>query len=127
MESTDNAQYEVQCPDRCSAPNDAPVVYVIRITKNKIKCFKSPNVTWGHPCYYKKDMPIPCDEFKDVIEKFLQDYKDMLVLEENLGAILFAVNCKGIGLKWYAILDDPTEGYCYDIAVENLSDGCVIL
>jgi len=71
-------------------------------------------------------MPISCDEFKDVIEKFLQEYKDMLVLEENLGAILFAVNCEGT-LKWYAILDDPAEGYCYNIAVENLSDGCVIL
>jgi len=127
MESTD-MNYEVQCdPNRCSAPEDAPVYILIRITKNKIKCFKYPRVTWGHPCFYRDDVPIPCDEFKDVIEKFLQDYKDMLVLEENLGAILFAVNCKGIGLKWYAILDDPTEGYCYDIAVENLSAVCVLL
>jgi hypothetical protein len=109
-----------------SPPDDAPVHVLIRVKDRRPeKCILNPNVTWAHPCHFDKGgVEVPCDQFKEVIETFLQEYKNLL---DAVGAVLYAVHCKEVGLRWHAIFDDPVEGYCYNVAYYNVTDNCVIL
>jgi hypothetical protein len=102
-------------------PNDAPVDVLIRINEDGTEeCFLNPATTFS-PCYYR-GVKIPCDEFREVINKFMQEFKKLLVR----GAILYAVNCDGYGLQWFAVLDS-IDTYCDTNAVFALTDDCIIL
>jgi hypothetical protein len=104
-------------------PNNAPVDVLIRINRDGTEeCFLNPDVTWFFPCHYRENNRVPCGQFRDVIEKFMQEFKKML----EGGAILYAVNCEGYGLRWFAVLDS-IDTYCDTNAVYGITDDCIIL
>jgi hypothetical protein len=107
-------------------PDDAPVVALIRISDYKAEeCFLNPKVTWAHPChYFGSGVEVPCEQFKEVVEMFLQKYKDHP--NNHGGVILYAVNCQEVGMRWYAVFDSIIEGYCYNIAYLDVVGGCDI-
>ena len=57
-----------------------------------------------------------------LIEKFMREFKKIL----EGGAILYAVNCEGYGLRWFAVLDS-VDAYCDTNAVYGITDDCIIL
>jgi len=68
-------------------PNNAPVDVLIRINIDGTEeCFLNPGVTWFFPCHYRENTRTSCEQFRDVIEKFMQEFKKML----EGGAILYA-------------------------------------
>ena len=121
------APVEVECEGRncLTPPDDAPVYALVRIKDYKPeKCVLNPGVRWSYPCFYK-GIEVSCDlsPFREAIEMFQQKYKD----KYDGGAILYAVYCRGRGLRWYVVFDDPEEGYCYTLVYDNMTDDCLIL
>jgi hypothetical protein len=105
-------------------PNDAPLYAVIRIQNGAPKrCVLRPAVaTWFSPCYYRDGIKVSCDRFRDIIELFLKKYGDY-----SDGAVLYSIYCREFGLRWYAIFDDPWDGYCKDVATVDVLDDCIYL
>jgi hypothetical protein len=84
---------------RCvTPPNDTPVDVLIWIHKNGAKeCFLNPGVTWFFPRHYREDNKTSCEQFRDVIEKFLQEFGKMLErnpIRRELRGVWVAVVCR---------------------------------